>query len=890
MEDISNMHLLNNIRVRFVGKSGVPVVLELCRAKTERVQSAPSTWTFAGQGLGNNSCAENTTISVENAPSLVQIYEVDLTQGDSDVVGTDGFSSFSADEDNFYFCTYNKYLASGVMIPNDGSLWSVSRSDGYVNFVRSIASYSGAAGDLSRAAPMVFEGHLYLATNLSVPQYLSPTTMANYALFGVVDMPVRGAPPKLLKIDKITGNLVSSVPIGAVASSDNDPDNWITVSSSPTIAKVQHQGVVKNVVALGTSSGQSVVPWLISLRSFVPGPDYYFGDSIDFQMTDVGKIVLVDADSMTVISSTEVTPRKPAVGTVVSSTSFDPTLSDFYAPDQQQIAIRVTVDSSVRASEFGSSSGIKKNYKSFAPEVNNFVRYLFYAGRPVPPPAIGYKVWCQDGVRRVLPPTSSLPAEFDRTSVTVPVAFRPGTTKFWTLEAPTVLYEATNPANIPDYSVVLKFYRRRARPGDDVTINTDREAYQFGYYGASTWGNSPAWRIDPDSGLAVGLYVGSGQNHQIPYFEPAWIYTDGEFATKTFFERENYVAAVMRLDPNDRPAIVDAYARKLRWLQNELAVELSGRGAKNYHSSVISVSLADDSTFGSTRWFFRTVANDYWHAGFTNNALRNHLSQNATPPILPPNATQTAGFPDIQEFYVAVRGADGDFGAGPMVISGDRVVAVDKAGDAVILQDAGSDSVLLHWTFVGNPGTLGGSNYGNATDGTRMYSLQVNSTSQSDVNAHEALIDLIHPNRGYPQNFQVQKPWYAFKSDSVGRFEVNQSYLTAVDLTTGKISWEARILPTSWQTSFPGQPLTSAGAVSCTDTGLVAVPSGAGTIELLNSSTGQVVSSLEIGSAGNCRPVIVGNQVAVYEGRGTLLDSLPYSSFSPANRFRVFAV
>jgi hypothetical protein len=498
-------------------------------------------------------------------------------------------------------------------------------------------------------------------------------------------------------------------------------------------------------------------------------------------------------------------------------------------------------------------------------------------------------------------PSGNLPAQFDKTTVVVEAIFTvgdPNNTTFKVVGDPSsTSFQANSAQNLPDGTRVVKFYPRRSNDSSPISVNTDvapkneREAFLFGYYGASTWGNAPAVQEDED-GCAVALFVSTGQNHSLPWFEVDWIY--GNSNTRSFFQREAYSTYYVNqylANPtaSNLAAVRTAYAQVQTWITNELSIALSPRGNANMHSSVLAISLVlGTPQFGTVSWFQRTVAVDHWHQGFVTNALQLDLT----------TFSPGAGYVSVEDFYFSKRGADGDMGAGPILLQDldptlAYVVGCDKAGDAIRIAYPKSNlSGPRSFTrvFVGNSGTAGGANYGVCSDGTNLYSIQANTLSGASVNLYPLSgSQLLDPASNYPQNFQPFRPWISNSSSSSSSPTVYtpfQSYLSAVSVSTFDVAWDAFLrLPsdTSIQTSVC--PLTVSKPMNPTSLrkGVVFASGANAQLMCFDATNGTFLCSYQQQGYGNSHVILGATTVVLASGRGNV-----GGAFSPTTRLQVW--
>lgn len=679
----------------------------------------PRYWPAFGRDADNSSSSyadplPNSIIDLNatNAGTLALDYSTTLTNGAGEV-----FANPTSDGTDIF-------LGAGEW------LYSINRSTGAVNWSTQISSYTNITGDQTRSAPTVWQDFLFVATAPLIPQSMDLLEGDNFfnTLYGPVVSREQLNPleprAQLLKINKADGTLVWSKPIGQRANTMLDPDNWLIVTASPVVTNVIIDGACRPVVIVGTDTAQNTVPWTIPSIQLPPtARDYWLGDSQFFQFTDVGKIIVFDAiepapplPASPSISETLLTVGKPAGGTVISGNP------DFFAPGQEILVTPIYVSSDPRMNTRAElSPSIWQNYQLTPDELSRwpgyFQRIVFFIGLTtiVPNTLNGYQV--RDPVSLALVPLvgGAVNPTNSQLTISVRVEMMPGTNMFtihdvddggaqWT--SPLTPYSTTLVTDLPDGSTVLKYWRFDVNadpfPMSGATIQTalpvitydpvlgpyvaDYDAYAFSYFGATMWGNTFSVKLDPCCKTATQVFFGTGNNHHVPLSEQFWLYRQLYFGvpdfpqvysadtierlvalqcaggccdtaaplTLPYFYREDLMAQAYASGAGNQPALIDTmYRTKKQYVLNELSIPLSVRGGRNYHASLVSLNLSDGPRFGMINWAQRMTAYDQYHDGFALNALS--LSN--------PN-----GWSSIQNFYSAYRGADDQFGAGPVYL------------------------------------------------------------------------------------------------------------------------------------------------------------------------------------------------------------------------------
>lgn len=842
--------------------------------------SKVSNWPFFGNDLTNASNQSDTIFNSKNIKKLQVNSQTYLPPNAIDEDPSNQITNFTGitSDDDFIYVTYET-TSSG------GWLAKISKSTNQIVWQFSIQSYTGVTNDISRTAPALFGDYLYITTNLFGPQTLGPNNNVTglYTQPFPIFPPPRQQPPSVLAIRKSDGSLVWNTFIGQPATELNDPDNWISLTASPVVFDYKPANSTSTipVVAVGSSSSQSFLPWFYAytannLAAPNNNQNYYLGDAFFFEMTDCGKFVLMNAQTGTILSDEPACPGKPDIGTIVVGNP------EFFADGQVEAITRTPVNNNDATFGFGTLfqtrqvefNTIKNNYVS-AIGTPNEIRYNLLLGQQRPGPLAGLSTYNQTGVLAPIP--DPINADFAQTSITIVANFNPGLTTF---EVNGTDYNTQSPVDLPDGSVVLKFWPAGGVGGStDIAINTEVDAYQWSYFGASTWGNAPSVNQDTN-GNAAEVYFSTGQNHFITLSEQEWIYSHNN--TLPYFERQNLLAAAQATqDPNN---IAAAYTQEITYLQNELDVPLSGRGQRNLHNSIVGIDLRAGN-FGQPMWSQRTSAYDLWNQGFTTSALKisGNLSDSPTTP--------QAGWTNIQEYYVALRGADGDYGAAAVLVKNanwttaypndqdpatyrdnrcrisyptDALVGFSKYGSAQVLRlspilpDEPSTFQLQHFNLIGNSGTLGGANYGIAADKKAVYGIQLNTGPLDVTNAYPA---------PFPQNFIPNLNWYALDGRVI---PFAQSFVSAYDFLTGKVLWETEIAERP--DGELGFPISSAAAISASNlptasNNFVLAQGGDGKLYAFRSSDGTILREVDLGNAGNAKAIILKKDIYILSGR-----------------------
>jgi polyvinyl alcohol dehydrogenase (cytochrome) len=292
-----------------------------------------------------------------------------------------------------------------------------------------------------------------------------------------------------------------------------------------------------------------------------------------------------------------------------------------------------------------------------------------------------------------------------------------------------------------------------------------------GYTGGAVWGSTAV--VDAKRG---SLYVGTGNNYTIPLSVQA--------------------------------CIDEARARTAGRLPAErAAAEEACLAADDYVDAIVALDLKT----GLVKWAKRVQGADTWTVACTRAAPANPC-------------------PDMQS-------PDYDFGSGPNLFSirqGGRPIDVLGAGQkSGVYWALNPDNGNVIWaTTVGPGGTLGGIEWGPATDGQRVYVAIAN-------NAHKT-----------------------YQLAGTGETH-NAGSWAALDSATGKILWQVKV--PGLDPSNPSFGAMGLGAVSAAN-GVVYGGSMSGEMVALDGATGTILKSFPTNGSVICGPSIVNG--VVYWGSG----------------------
>ena len=291
----------------------------------------------------------------------------------------------------------------------------------------------------------------------------------------------------------------------------------------------------------------------------------------------------------------------------------------------------------------------------------------------------------------------------------------------------------------------------------DLNVNTGQIVWKTytvpaGYSGGAVWGSTPAVDTGRNS-----LYISTGNNYSIP--------AD--------------VQACLTANPTNPQACL---------------------AANNYFDAILSLNL----TTGAVKWAMEALPLDAWNT--------NCLAQGAIP---------IPGFDPDPALCPSQSSPDWDFGQGPALFtvkpaSGkayDLVGAGQKSGQYWAVN---ADTGALAWvTQVGPGGLTGGSQWGSAVDGKRVYVAISNA---------------------------FNLPWNLVQNGAASGVVTNGGLWSALDPATGKILW---------QTANPSGS-GNWGAVSAAN-GVIYSCSGDGIYYALNGATGGILWNYNKIGRASCR-------------------------------------
>ena len=852
-------------------------------------------WLYRGRDLENSAHAAKSQITSNNVHTLVEAFKAQIGQ-DPSLGGTIAgavradinWGSVTVDEENIYLATHNQRNEAGTTLFPGGYLMAFNRATGARIWNKAVASYSmdnaGAQfGSKFEMAPAVHGDYLYIGSKNNAPQtWVSPPhqTITNPTFFG---FPNGGKQRRthVYCINKHTGAEVWAKELGAVATDFASPDNLLFLSMSPIVFEMDPTGGTNKipVVAIGTSSGNSFVP-AFSSSDEVKAKRYAdltfgfgnLGTDPNTRLTDVGRLILLNGNTGDVISTSMMGPTLYQAGDLLTDQSV------VYGDNTENFDMEIW--HIVQAADIAASGELNPvipRYSRSKMTISMLPNATIVAASPL----VGLSVVDNDGDNHIIA-AGVVPSNLNFVTVTMEVEFVPGTTDFFRVspQAAAAAFDTATAdldgaaGNTPARIV------KQLKIGDNLTA---QDAYECNYYGASIWGSNPSINYN-QHGIPTELYFATGQAHKIPYDEtkrfanpkppsPFASPVERQFNIK---QKQNAFAAAATQTNLD--AVRQANKDRLKDLDLSRKEPVSVRSRRFHHNSVVAINLRPGHV-GEIIWTEKTLGYDTWRIDLLNDQQR----QSEGGPI--------AGFTDAEAHYGMLRGHDGDHGESPYYCpncgqsGGDYIVAPTKAGSviALMLTDV-NDGPTTAWpkpiNLLGNPGLLGGSNYGSTLDKKtrRLYTVQSNEAA-----AFQTTVDRRFNKRSLPPPME----WYpAQQTDPalVMPLPHRQSYLSCYNFLEGKIEYEVPLLTTP-----PGSERATVTAFS-SGADLIYVQPNSLTLQIRKASDGTLVHSIALDSAGVSNAAVLNRELIIANGREGFLGQPAGSDYKGAKYVYKFAL
>lgn len=767
------------------------------------------TWSTVNGNPAGTRYDPSVNLTKETISSLYEKFKIEISNiphGYADV-----YTNVTEDEDSIYLTTQAQYNEQKQQVPIGGEIIAVDKKTGTILWKRLVSDYSGVPLDYSRSAPAIWKNYLYAATGIGVPQSISPyeTTLKN--LFSGTPVQPTGTRQSLLCINKKDGSLVWRTFLGKVAQHINDEDNWVYITQAPFVFQRRD---CKTIVAVGTSSGQSFQGWFYTNEE--PFTGLSLSDQFDFQMTDIGKLYLIDAKCGKIIHCVYTGPEPLKKGDICPPEALP--------PSQDSVLIRYVIkDEDILPG--GSLNPVSDAFALTCPII--YVLEHKDSAR-VPDPLDGITIIGTDGLPITLVAGKIVTPLMNKVVVTTTASFVSHTDTVFINNLPYKTYENTT-GLVGGTGLRPARIRKRIFAGQ---ILDEKDAYGLSNFGSSVWGNSLV--IDSEG---TTLYFGTGQPHAVCAPDESFVTSN----LPTFLDTQGIIDNAQKQyeqSPTDENYgyIQDAYALYAQVIDETLQrkTKSSPRFQKFHFCSIIAVDIRPGKYFGHIKNVFSSSGYDFWQYGFTSLFSRSQGNPN--------------GWSDAQLYYDSRVGPDGDFGQGPYLGKDDRIIALTKSGYLFILD---KNLNLLSRTQIGNSVVNGASNYGSSISGGNILGTIVTQAYYpQDLNV-------------IPPNFSPQLSWYISKTEF---YKPQQSSFIAVDLTSGTIKWTRPLILSNTNPPYA----CSLAQTSSTDNFFI-VPAANGEVYFLDVQTGDTVYTLNLdGAAGQSGTIVVNNVVYAVLGRSGL--------------------
>jgi len=829
-------------------------------------------WLYRGRDLTNSANSPRTQINSANVHTLVESFKGQIGQ-DPSLGGTIpgafradvNWGSTTVDDQYIFLATQNQRNEAGVIINTTGYIMAFNRQTGQRVWNRAVTSYSLDNGPEQygadfEAAPAIHGDLIYIGTKNQRPQTYASTpyqTITNPRFYGFPAIG-KARPTHVYALNRHTGEEVWAREIGEVATHFGSPDNLLQIAMSPIVFELDPTGGNNPipVVAIGTTSGNSFVPDYSGSSetdakgyAIPSGGQNGLGTDPLTRMTDVGRMVLINGITGQIISTTMMGPPLYKEGDTLKADSVVYGISGAYYD--------MEIWHLVQAADLawsGELNPIIDRYRVSKMIISILPNATIVAGSPL----VGLAVHDNTGANHVIA-AGVAPSNLDFVTVSMEVEFLPGTTNFLRLfpQPSPVLFDTTTSdldgaaGNVP------------ARIVKQLKINdtlTDQDAYECNYYGASVWGSSPSIIFNRD-GIATELIIATGQAHKIPYDQtkrfskpkpPQAYATPIERLFHVEQQEKNFEA-----NPNNitLQAIRDANADRLHDILLAREERISPRGKEFLFDSVISINLRPGH-IGEVIWSRKSVGYDTWRIGLLDDQQRQDEEGNKV------------GFSDAEWHHGMLRGHDGDYSECPYYCpncgehGGDYIVAPSKGGSVLTLKisdvnDGPTYIISEKLSLLGNPGILGGSEYGSMMDIERRV---LYTTQSNEAAAFRSTIDR-------PFNKRSLAPvmsWYPVNEHdaaTIQPFTHRQTYLSGYDFLQDKIIFEVALQTEPPYNTYASPTAFSGGA------DLIFIQPNNLTMQFRRKSDGELVHSLTLDSAGISNFAVLDRELIIANGR-----------------------
>ena len=751
---------------------------------------------------------------------LSEEYKVPISDLPAGVV--DVYCNPSADDKYLYLTA----VQSGVSNPQ-GLIMSICRSSGKLQWQRQMQSYSGIDGDYTQAAPAVWKDFLFFGSSIALPQTVAPYEQTMKGLFTGLPQKASGRRVRVYCVNKFTGDMVWESEVGKIATSINDPDNWLSITQSPIVVKrvVDDSGVKRPVVIIGTSSLQSYLPWLMTRgRPFIGlswGEEYGLADgTVGHQMTDRGQVLFLNALSGATMFSTYTCPDLLVAGVTLSSAS---TIG---------AGTSTITRHTVTSADLLGGGDLNPIIPAYG--VTGTITYVLELGGTIPSPLNGVNVVGATNTLVALVGGAAVTVSLNKVVVSLQATFTAGTINVTINGNP---FTTTDPAVGLDGTGVGLRPVRIAKQINIGDILTAKDAYQLNFFGGSVWGNTCSVIPQNKNTLAVTV----GQGHWYPYSEavnlnaPGTTYLDLQNTIKA--AQDTFIAIPTAINYQ---AMQQAYKNYDIGVVNQINMTKSARCNQFHISSTIGISL-DKSNFGQIVWSAPVQGYDYWQIGY----------------VLRVRSALGPGWSDVQAYYERPVGADGDSSQGPYYVerhSKVYMISFSKGGILTVHQVKSGQITEVHRQVFANSYINGASNYGSTVSGCSAYSLNSQAYDPSHISAPAPS----------PQNFPPQMRWYVSQDKF---FDIRQSSVFRFRLSDMAITWTVPVLPNDTA------PYAMTLAQISSSDHLLYIPASNGEVHIKRLSDGEDVKVINVQHGGQSSPIALDNELYIVSGRGGLSGS-----------------
>jgi hypothetical protein len=846
------------------------------KRKHKRHHYDKDVWFFTGKDETNRACNDFSKIDRCNVKLLEEKFKAPIGADiEGGLVKADLFiGSVSADKDFIYLTTHNQADKDNNFLDPTGYVMKFKRSDGTRVYSKKFSDYSGIWGDYARGTPAIHKDMMYLGSGYTRPQTWNGAG-SDILTFGFPSNPA-GKRTRMYGIDKVTGEKVWETELGRVATNVDDDDNFKFITQSALVVEMKWPGRGKiPVVFVGTSSGNSFIPYFSSsAESRELFSESAMNGSLGATlyptgvMTDVGSLFMLDGRTGEVLSETRMGPEPYVEG--------DKLRSDSLVGGSEEFRIwHVVQPEDVLVG--GELNPVDKRYEKSKLIMTLLKGQVVGVGNPL----VGQSVIDNEGNAAVVA-VGAVPDNLDGVVVTLDVVFKANTTEFQVVgpQPSATVYDTTTAElfiDVAEHRLPARI-EKVLREGD---VLTKQDAYQSNYLGASVWGSTPVLRRDR-CGKPEALYIATGQSHFLPLDESIRFDVDvqpghGQTPLESLFNIKQKVDA---FKSNKTQLNLNAYRKAVEDRTQDLLVNMdrarSVRGDQWYYDSLVVLDLRKEALenlkpYNPMEWSTELILNASRRAGFDTWHIGFHEGQHYQfGPAGSPDAVFVPGFTDIQAYYGHIRGDDGDFGQGPILVKhhGDKyLVGPGKSGLVTVVKLTSDpfDLNVVDFKPLSYPGILGGCNYGAAVSGDKLLTVQAN-----DVNSG------IFNDPNLKNMFPPPITWYKTGQNdpkTIEGLEPDRSYLSRYDVGTGEVVYEEALLKES-------PPLASVTNISCSRD-VVFVQPNSKKLQARSIKDGKILKEFLRDAAGNSSALVMKNELYMASGRNNFFAQPGGTNYTP---------